>query len=133
MPPDDSARTQSKRVLVVDDNPDSAELLRSLLERAGHRLLVVSSGRDALTVASDFAPHIALIDIGLPDMDGYKLTSRLREQAALSGCRFIAVTGHKSQSAVARSIAAGFEAHMSKPVNSAELLASVASTGLNVR
>jgi CheY-like chemotaxis protein len=117
-----------QRVLVVDDNPDASELLSLLLERAGHQTLVVGSARDALAAASEFRPHVALIDIGLPDMDGYKLTNLLRAQPALQHCRFIAVTGHKSASAVARSIAAGFEAHLSKPISTSEILSVIAGS-----
>jgi len=119
----------AQRVLVVDDSADTAELLRTVVERAGYVPRIASSARDALAAAAEFRPHVALIDIGLPDMDGYKLTKLLRAQPELSACRFIAVTGHTSPSAVARSIAAGFEAHLSKPVIADVLLAVIAQRG----
>lgn len=119
----------AQRVLVVDDSADTAELLRTLIERAGYVPRIASSARDALAAAPEFRPHVALIDIGLPDMDGYKLAKLLRAQPTLSACRFIAVTGHTSPSAVARSIAAGFEAHVSKPVTADVLLAVMAQRG----
>ncbi|HEY1536460.1 MAG TPA: response regulator [Polyangiaceae bacterium] len=119
----------AQRVLVVDDSADTAELLRIVVERAGYVPRIASSARDALAAAPEFRPHVALIDIGLPDMDGYKLTKLLRAQPELQSCRFIAVTGHTSPSAVARSIAAGFEAHLSKPVTADVLLAVIAQRG----
>lgn len=115
-----------RRVLVVEDKADEGELLGVLVQRGGHESLVVHSAREALASASDLRPDVALIDIGLPDMNGYDLTRALRAQPALEHCRFIAVTGHASQSAVARSISAGFEAHLLKPVNIEELLAAIA-------
>ena len=114
------------RVLVVDDDADSAELLETALGRAGYELCLASSARRALLAAAEFRPHIALIDIGLPDMDGFKLAKLLRAQPELERCRFIAVTGHTSASAIARSIAAGFEAHLSKPLNVEDLFAVIA-------
>ena len=113
------------KVLVVDDNLDAAELVGMLVEQGGYEPLVVCSAREALAIASDIVPDIALIDIGLPDMNGYDLTRKLRAQPALANCRFIAITGHTSPSAVARSIAAGFERHLSKPVDPRELLAAI--------
>jgi CheY-like chemotaxis protein len=119
----------AQRVLVIDDNADAAELLRTVVGRAGYEVRLAGSARDALAAAGEFRPHVALIDIGLPDMDGYKLAKLLRAQPELEGCRFIAVTGHKSPSAVARSIAAGFEAHLSKPVTADVLLTVIAQRG----
>jgi len=112
----------SRRVLVVDDNVDAAELLGAFIERAGHRPSLASCARDALAIAPVMQPEVALIDIGLPDMNGYDLVRSLRALPGLEGCRFVAVTGHKSQSAIARGISAGFEAYLTKPVNPADLL-----------
>lgn len=112
--------------MVVDDKPDEGDLLGILAELAGHQVRVVACAREALAVADELQPQVALIDIGLPDMNGYELTRALRAQPQLKGCRFIAVTGHSSPSAIARSIAAGFETHLTKPVNVDELLAVIA-------
>lgn len=114
-----------RRVLVVDDNADAGNLLGMLVELGGHQPRVVQCAREALAVAAELCPHVALIDIGLPDMNGYELTRTLRAQKALEGCRFIAVTGRSSVSAIARSIAAGFETHLTKPVNVNELFAVI--------
>jgi len=120
---------RAPRVLVVDDDADSAELLATVLGRAGYEPRLASNGRGALTAAAEFLPQIALIDIGLPDMDGFRLAKLLRAQPELGSCRLIAVTGHTSPSAVARSIAAGFEAHFGKPLNMADLLSAIAQQG----
>ncbi len=115
----------SRRVLVVDDNADAGELLGAFIERAGHQSSVVNCARDALAIADALRPDIALIDIGLPDMNGYDLVRSLRARPALEACRYVAVTGHKSQSAIARGISAGFEAYLTKPVNPADLLSLI--------
>lgn len=112
-----------RKVLVVDDNADAGELVGILVRQGGHEPSIVTSAREALALAGELQPDIALIDIGLPDMNGYELTRKLRAQ--LEGCRFIAVTGHGSQSAIARSIAAGFERHLVKPVHAQDLLAAI--------
>jgi CheY-like chemotaxis protein len=112
----------SRRVLVVDDNLDAAELLGAFIDRAGHQSSVACCARDALAIANVLHPEVALIDIGLPDMNGYDLVRSLRALPGLEGCRYVAVTGHKSQSAIARGISAGFEAYLTKPVNPADLL-----------
>lgn len=114
-----------RRVLVVDDNADAGNLLGMLVELGGHQPRVVQCAREALAVATELCPHVALIDIGLPDMNGYELTRTLRAQPALEGCRFIAVTGRSSVGAIARSIAAGFETHLTKPVNVNDLFAVI--------
>jgi CheY-like chemotaxis protein len=116
---------RSRRVLVVDDNVDAAELLGAFIGRAGHQPSIVSCARDALAIARALRPEVALIDIGLPDMNGYDLVRSLRALPGLEGCRYVAVTGHKSQSAIARGISAGFEAYLTKPVNPADLLALI--------
>ena len=84
-----------RRVLIVDDNHDSAELLSVLLEREGHETRVAYDGPRALLVAAQFRPNIAFLDIGLPGMDGYELMSALRGQPETSGCKFVAVTGYE--------------------------------------
>jgi CheY-like chemotaxis protein len=114
-----------RRVLIVDDDPDAADLLRGLVERAGHEAHAVRCARDALSVAREVRPHVALIDIGLPDMNGYDLTRTLRALPELRGCRFIAITGHSRTSAIARGIAAGFESYLTKPISVSELLALI--------
>jgi signal transduction histidine kinase len=110
------------RVLVVDDNVDAAETLAQLLSAAGHRVEIAHNPAAALMRARSFVPDLALLDIGMPVMDGYELAARLRAQPELAGCRFAALTGYGRDDDKARSEAAGFRAHFVKPVDGAQLL-----------
>jgi signal transduction histidine kinase/CheY-like chemotaxis protein len=112
------AEESGTRVLVVDDNRDAADLLGEALSTLGFRARIAYDGPSALDVAANFAPDIALLDIGLPVMDGYELARRLRSQVDGSGpLRLVALTGYGSASDRAKSAAAGFDAHMVKPIN----------------
>jgi CheY-like chemotaxis protein len=106
-----------RRVLVVDDDSDSTDLLELLLERVGHQVCVANGAIAALALVEGFRPQIALIDIGLPDMDGYELLAALQSKPELEACRFIAVTGYSSLGLKARSERAGFYAHLTKPLD----------------
>ncbi len=112
-----------RRVLVVDDNADAADLLAYLLGSRGHEVLVATDAPQALELAESFRPEVALLDIGLPVMDGYELARRLRSQNG--AVRLIAVTGYGQESDRARSRAAGFDAHMVKPVDATALEAAI--------
>ncbi|MDI1446394.1 ATP-binding protein [Polyangium sp. 6x1] len=104
------------RILVVDDNEDAAVLLAESLGSLGHETQVASDGPSALRLAEKFRPDIALLDIGLPVMDGYELAHRLRERPELERLRLIAVTGYGQESDRSLSRKAGFDAHLVKPV-----------------
>jgi signal transduction histidine kinase len=109
-----AAAAASERVLVVDDNDDAASSMARLLAMLGHEVHVAGDGTQALDLARRHAPSIALLDIGLPGMDGYELAARLRE---LPGApRLVAVTGYGQPHDRARSLAAGFERHYTKPL-----------------
>ena len=114
-----------RRVLVVDDNEDGAEMLASSLESMGHRVRVAHDGRAALDAAAKFHPEVALLDIGLPVMDGYELASRLRDLPAGRDIHLVAVTGYGQQRDRAASEAAGFAEHVVKPVDLERLRAIV--------
>jgi signal transduction histidine kinase len=124
LPTEDSMVTQrmaalkanARRVLVVDDNVDAADLVVATLSALGHHAEAAHDGPSALGLASRLKPHIALLDIGLPVMDGYELARRLRELPDLSGMRLIALTGYGSDSDRDRSREAGFDAHLVKPL-----------------
>ena len=104
------------RVLVVDDNQDAAELLSEALQLLGYRTATAHDGPAALRVAAEFQPDTALLDIGLPVMDGYELAQRLRAQ--LGGeLKLVAITGYGQDSDRARSQAAGCQDHFTKPVD----------------
>ncbi|HEX2673626.1 MAG TPA: response regulator [Polyangiaceae bacterium] len=110
------------RVLVVEDDFDSAEFLCLMIEDAGHECRVALNAAEARTIVEDFAPEVALIDIGLPGETGYDLLQSLKRD--FDGCRFVAVTGYVGSELSKQSFEVGFEAHLTKPV-SMELLRAV--------
>jgi len=122
--PDVSGRP---RVLIVDDNMDAAELLSQLLSRRGYQTALAFDGPSALNTAQEFKPRLAILDIGLPVMDGYELATRLREQLGAETPRLIALTGYGQEHDRARSRAGGFHAHIVKPVDAEELLRALAA------
>lgn len=106
------------RVLVVDDDADVAQSLALLLEVLGYRVATASTGAQALELAADFAPRVALVDIGLPDMDGLVVARRLRAQyPTASRLLLVAVTGQGHEEARRRTREAGFDEHLAKPVD----------------
>ena len=117
------------RILVVDDNNDAADSLAELLRDAGHDVAVAYSPVAALELAESFRPEVAVIDIGLPVMDGYELAARLRANTLTASCRLIALTGYGQSGDLARSKAGGFQHHLVKPVDIAKLTELVAGDG----
>jgi signal transduction histidine kinase len=115
-----------RRVLVVDDNSDAAELLKETLEAMGHEVAMATEPVAALDLAARFIPEVAVLDIGLPVIDGYELAARLRAAPATRSCRLIALTGYGQEHDHLRSREAGFEQHLVKPVDVDRLLALVA-------
>ncbi|MCP3103995.1 ATP-binding protein [Myxococcus sp. K15C18031901] len=107
---------QPHRVLIVDDNRDAADVLAEALDLLGCETRVTYDGPSALQVAPDFQPELALLDIGLPVMDGYELARHLRRQRP-QGLQLVAVTGYGQESDRQRSREAGFDAHLVKPID----------------
>ena len=117
-PPNDSL---ALRVMVVEDNLVIAACLTLLLERWGHEATVTSNGPDALDMVSTFQPEVVLLDIGLPEMDGYEVARRLRRLAGMEECLLIAFTGRGHEDDVRRCKEAGIDCHLLKPVEPALL------------
>jgi len=115
------------RVLVVDDNVDAAEMLATLLEMNGYAVRVEFDGASALAAALREPPTVALLDIGLPDMDGHELARRLRAQPATAGAVLVALTGYGQAEDQQRAQQAGFDHHMVKPADLDRLLTLLAS------
>jgi len=112
----------AQRILVVDDNIDAATSLAMLLELDGHATRVAHSGIDALAAVRDFEPHVALLDIGLPDISGYEVARQVRAMKDLPTMpRLIALTGWGSEEDRRQAAEAGFDAHLVKPVDPAGL------------
>jgi PAS domain S-box-containing protein len=105
-----------RRILVVDDNVDAANALRYLLENDGHEVKVAGDGTAGLALARDFRPDFLLLDIGLPRMNGYEIAKQVREDNTLRHVTIIAITGYGQANDRARASAAGFDHHLTKPV-----------------
>jgi CheY-like chemotaxis protein len=105
------------RVLVVDDNTDAAQMLAALLEVQGHDVSVEYDGRGALARAHDEHPDVLLLDIGLPDMDGYELARRLRAQPENAGATLVALTGYGQNQDREEAQQAGFDHYLVKPAD----------------
>jgi signal transduction histidine kinase/ActR/RegA family two-component response regulator len=121
-PPPEPLATRAVRLLVVDDNQDAAELLTELLGKKGYVTRVAFDGPTGLQVAREFQPHLAILDVGLPVMDGYELAAKLRQEPALTGLKLVALTGYGQDSDRHRARAAGFDVHLVKPIDPGQLL-----------
>jgi CheY-like chemotaxis protein len=115
------AATGPIRVLIVEDNRDAAETLRDLLELSGCTVAVAYSGPEALEMARGFHPEVVLCDLGLPGMNGYEVAAALRQDPAAATARLIAVTGYGQEEDRRRSHDAGFDIHLTKPIDPDEL------------
>jgi signal transduction histidine kinase len=115
----------SRRVLLVEDNVDGRDMMKTALAAAGHEVLVAGDGQTALRIITKATPDVAVLDIGLPGMDGYELARQLR--ARFASIRLIALTGYGQASDTEAARDAGFDAHCTKPVTVAALLERIQS------
>jgi CheY-like chemotaxis protein len=109
-------KSPPRRVLIVDDNEDSANSLAMILRLGGHETASVYTAADALSRATAFKPDVVLLDIGLPGMDGYEVAQQMRELPGLRDIRLVAVTGYGRSEDRLRAREAGFDDHLVKPV-----------------
>jgi CheY-like chemotaxis protein len=115
------------RVLVVDDDPDTREVLRTILEDAGAVVTVTSSAQETRTALQTVHPDLLIADIGMPDEDGYSLMKSIRTlESDDSHLPAIALTAHAGPLDVERALASGFQLHVAKPIDSLRLVASIA-------
>ena len=124
-PPGSASR--AARVLLVDDNSDAVEALAELLRMEGYEVLSANSAESALERVEAFRPHAALLDIGLPKMNGYDLARALRSRPSLRSLRLIALTGYGRAPDRQRAFDAGFDEHFVKPAPLDELLSRLAA------
>jgi CheY-like chemotaxis protein len=108
-------------VLIADDNQDAADSLGMILELAGHEVRVAHGGHQALQVAAEFHPDAVLLDIGMPDLNGYETARALRATPGGTDLELIALTGWGHPDDKLRAAEAGFDRHLTKPVDPAEL------------
>ena len=124
--PTDARAAASRRVLLVDDNADAVESMQILLQAFDYEVATAVHPELALEQLDTFKPAAAVIDIGLPGMDGYQLAAEIRRRLGGRPMRLIALTGYGGPEDVARATAAGFDAHLTKPVEMHRLLATLA-------
>ena len=113
------------QILVVEDNEKNMKLLRDVLQAAGYRTLEATTGGRALELATECVPDLALMDIQLPDIDGVEALGRLRADERTACIPVLALTAQAMEGDRERFLAAGFDGYLSKPVNIAELVATV--------
>ena len=123
------SKAPPRRVLIVDDNEDAANSLAMILELGGHETASVYTAVDALQRAAAFRPDVVLLDIGLPGMDGYEVAQKMRELPGLRDIRLVAVTGYGRSDDRRRARDAGFDDHLTKPVEFALLERALAARG----
>jgi CheY-like chemotaxis protein len=124
-----AAPIRACRVLVVDDNADAAESLAMLLQISGHETRVVTEAAQVVSASAEFMPQVAVLDIGLPGINGYELARQLRQQPGHAEVVLIALTGYGQSQDRKRAAEAGFDYHFVKPVDPGELEAAI-GTGL---
>jgi DNA-binding response OmpR family regulator len=122
------ASAPANRILLVEDDVDLATTVGAALSARGHTVEIVHDGESALEVLSRFAADVVIVNIGLPGMDGCELAAAIRARDSRSTPRLIAVTGFGAPEDVVRSLAAGFDEHLVKPVDYAAITTALAST-----
>jgi signal transduction histidine kinase len=118
------AAARSRRILVVEDNRDAREMLRTVLELNGHTVLDAGDGASAIRLAGESAPDIVVLDIGLPDLDGFEVARRIRARLG-ARTRLVGLSGYGDEDARRAGRDAGFDAHLVKPVSPEKLLRSL--------
>lgn len=112
-------------ILYIEDNPQNMRLVRKILTAAGYSMVEAVDGYSGLSAAADYQPHLILLDINLPDIDGLDVLARLRGEATLAHIPVIALTANAMPGDRERFLHAGCNGYLSKPLNKAELLAHV--------
>jgi PAS domain S-box-containing protein len=118
-----------RRVMIVDDNVDAAFLLSMMLKKKGHEVHATYGAHEALTLAEEFRPEVILMDIGMPELNGYDACKQLRTMPELKGTRIIAITGWGQEEDRRKAREAGFDEHLVKPVNIEVVEAVLGRTG----
>ena len=122
-----ATKQEGLRILVVDDDLDGADALGLLLEELGNQVHVTYGGMQALNVAAVFKPHLMLLDLAMPDMDGCQLVTNFRQMPAFAETKIVAITGHADQGHKTMAMKAGYDMLLSKPVALKEIQAVLAS------
>jgi len=119
----------ARKILIVDDNVDAADLLASLLQAYGFNVQVAYGGPDALTAARATLPTLMFLDIGMPVMDGYQVATAIRADETLRSMKLVALTAWGDEASRMKAQVAGFDLHLTKPANLVDLLAIAEADG----
>jgi CheY-like chemotaxis protein len=130
---DVSSPPPSLRILVVDDHPDLLSMLDLMMQRRKYAVRTALSGDEALELAPDFAPHVVISDIGMPGMDGYQLMTHLRAVPDMAPFKSIALTGYDLQIEDSRARDAGYDAHLTKPIEFGQLFEMIEDLAREMR
>jgi signal transduction histidine kinase/CheY-like chemotaxis protein len=125
-PPDAPTEPPRLRILVVEDNRDTAESLKLVLGLAGHDVVIACTGPEGVATAQEVRPDILLCDLGLPGLDGFGVARAVRQDPALGSVRLLALSGYGQPEDKAEALAAGFECHLTKPIDPSELVRALA-------
>ena len=125
--PEATHRLADVRVLVVEDEPDTRELVASVLERLGAKVTACATAEEALAKLDDFGPHIVVSDLSLPGVDGWEMIRRVRATPAGRTLPALALSANASLEDAGRALDAGFDVHLAKPISREELVAAVLS------
>ena len=121
VPEYESESSPLRRILIVDDDTDAAEALGELLRDCGHEVATAHDGPQALDRARLQRPDVVLLDIGMPEMDGYEVAKRIREELGLDDALLVALTGYGEDRHRRLAREAGFDHHVTKPVDASKL------------
>jgi CheY-like chemotaxis protein len=116
-----SPASHRRRVLLIEDSSDIRETLREFLQELGHEVYVASTGSEGVAKLLEARPDVAFVDVGLPEIDGYEVARRVRAAPGGEKPFLVALTGYGGPEAVGRGASAGFDLHLTKPVNVEEL------------
>ena len=116
----------AKRILVIEDNPDTADSLAMILTLLGHEVQVAYNGPDGVRKAVAWRPDVVLSDIGLPGLTGYQVAERLRQSPETARARLVAITGYGDDDDRRRAYESGFDFHFTKPADTSALLNVIA-------
>jgi CheY-like chemotaxis protein len=122
---DDEPQLEGTTILIVEDDPDTRELLRFYLQPTRETVMEASDGYEALTLVASHRPDMILCDLGLPRLGGISFVERLSRDAGLSRIPVVAITGRGEESDVAEAMATGFSGHMLKPITQSAILSEV--------
>lgn len=109
------------RIVVIEDHVDTADLMREILREAGHDVHVAHTGHDGVMAARTVVAEVVLCDVGLPDIDGYEVARRLRAEPLTAAVHLVALTGYDGDDERTKARAAGFDRHVVKPIDPAQL------------